>query len=133
MRTHKALLALIDPVVAALALGITLAGAGTGPSDVERARGLVEEFFQTINARQYERVCDLLSAEFYRVNRVPDEKHCVLGFSLGMSGGAYRFEVTGVRTEGRLMVVSALANGAPGDVLPVEEAGQLKVLELRAT
>jgi hypothetical protein len=123
---------LIGTIVAALALAITLAGAGTGPSEEERARGLVEEFFQTINARQYERVCDLLSAEFYRENRVPDRKHCVLGFSLGISGGSYRFEITGVRAEGRGMVVSALANGAPGEVLLVEEAGQLKVLKLRA-
>jgi hypothetical protein len=74
-----------------------------------------------------------LSAEFYRVNSVPDKNHCVLGFSLGMSGGgSHRFEITGVRAEGRLMVVSALANGAPGEVLLVEEAGQLKVLEPRA-
>jgi hypothetical protein len=92
MRTHKALLALIGPVAAALAL----------------------------------------SAEFYRVNRVPDKKHCVLGFTLGMNTGSNRFEITGVRAEERLMVVSALANGAPGEVLLVEEAGQLKVLELRA-
>ena len=116
---------------ALLGLGLALSGSARGPSPEAMARQTATEFFQTIDARRYERTCDLLAAEFYRENHVPDKARCALALRIGFTWApSYRFRIVGVRVEGDRAVVEALANGAPGQIVLVEEHGQFKVVSL---
>ena len=96
--------------VAALAgLGIGLAlAASHGSRAAEEARAVALQFFRTLDQRRYAHTCDLLSTRFYRLNHVPDKRHCVLGLSVGMAmAPSYRFEITGLQLSRHGVVVSA--------------------------
>jgi hypothetical protein len=98
-----------------------------------QARAAVSEFFQTINAKQFGRTCDLMSVRFFRQNRIPDRKRCVLGLSVGFANQTVVFRVLGVRLQGEAAIVRTLANGAPGKIVFVRESGALKILRLDAS
>jgi hypothetical protein len=96
--------------------------ASTGAASSEsEAKAAARQFMRTLNAKRFEQVCHMMSARFYRENNVPDEARCVLGLRIGFMG-----------TEGRA-VVQALANGALGRIVLVEEHGVFKVLSVRGT
>ena len=119
--------------VALVGLGATLAfGRGGAPSSAERARTTATQFFDALQARRYDHACDLLSRDFYRLNGVPDRAHCVLGLKVGMSMSDLRYRITGVSAKNGRATVHALANGAPGKVVLVEEGGRYKVLALES-
>jgi hypothetical protein len=102
-----------------------------GPSREVLARSTAREFFQTINVRHFERTCALMSSRFYRDNHVPDRARCVLALRIGFTWAPpFRFRIVGVRLQGRRAIVAAVANGAPGRVVLVEEAGRFKVLSV---
>jgi hypothetical protein len=89
---------------------------------------------QTLNAKRFEDVCRMMSARFYRENDVPDEARCVLGLRVGFMGAPeVRFEILRVRVDEGRAVVDALADGAPGRIVLVQEHGVFKVLSLRST
>ncbi len=116
---------------ALLGLGVTLAFArGGGPSSAEQARTVATQFFDALNARRYDRACDLLSRDFYRLNGVADRAHCVVGLTVGMGTGSVQYRITDVAAENGRATVHALANGAPGKLVLVEEGGRYKVLAL---
>ena len=123
--------ALAGFAAALLGLGLALSGAAHGPSPEARARQTALEFFQTIDARRYEQTCNLLAADFYRQNHVPDKARCALALRIGFTWApSYRFRIVGVRVRGDRAVVEALANGAPGQVVLVQEDGRFKVVSV---
>ena len=85
-----------------------------------------------LDGRRYDRACDLLSRDFYRLNGVPDRAHCVLGLRVGMTLGDLRYRITGVSASNGRATVHAVANGAPGRLVLVEESGRYKVLALES-
>jgi hypothetical protein len=117
--------------LAGLGIGLALAAArGRAATDV--ARAVAVEFFATLNERRYAQTCDLLSAGFYRQNHVPDKRHCVLGLSAGMAmAPSYRFRISGVQLTRSGAVVEAFADGQPGRLVLVREAGSFKVLAVQ--
>ena len=130
-RTTLATAILAGQLLVTVGLGVTPASAASGRSVEARARAVVSEFFQTINARQFGKTCDLMSARFYRQNHIPDRKHCVLGLTVGFTNSpTLFFRILGVRRQGDGAIVRTLANGAPGKIVLVRESGQLKILKL---
>ncbi len=119
-------------MLALLGLGIAFGGLRSGgESPGAQARTVVAEFFQALNARQFAKACGLLSERFYREHGVLDRGSCARGLSVGMAGPVH-FEILSVRTEGRRRVVTALADGARGEVVLVKERGRFKVRALRS-
>ena len=118
-------------VLAGLALTVSVGYSGL-PNTQSRealARSTAREFFQTINARQFERTCELMSARFYRENHVPDRARCVLALRIGFTWApTFRFRILGLRFVGERAIVAANANGARGRIVLVEESGRFRVL-----
>jgi hypothetical protein len=125
----------IAAVLVGQVLGIlALAGpsrSSAGASTAAQARAVVSEFFQTINERRFDRTCDLLSARFYEQNHVPDKKHCVFGLTVSFSmSSEVDWRILSIHGKNDRVVVKALADGAPGEVVLIREAGRLKVLSV---
>jgi hypothetical protein len=118
----------------ALTIGVGFSGPAHGPSREVLARSTAREFFQTINARHFERTCALMSSRFYRENHMPDRARCVLALRIEFTWApSFRFSIRGVRIDGDRAIVTALANRAPGRLVLVEEAGRFKVLSVRGS
>ena len=133
MKTREILATAIlaSQFLATLGLGITPASSASGLTVEAQARVVVSEFFQTINARQFEKTCDLMSTRFYQQNHIPDRKHCVLGLTVGFAmSPEVHFRILGVRREGDRAIVRTLANGAPGKIVLIKEAGSFRVLSV---
>ena len=117
-------------------LGVGTAGAAHGHDSAARpgeaeARAVVRAFFQTINAHQFARTCELFSRRFYVRNHIADKKRCALGLAAGVGMGPHVFfRILGVHTTDAVTVVRALANGAPGAIVLVKEGGRLKILSV---
>ena len=115
----------------AIATGVGLAHSGQELSREALARNTVREFFDSINARQYDKTCELMSARFYRDNHVPDRARCVLALRIGFTWSqSFRFRILGVRMNGSRAIVAAVANGAPGRIVLIKEAGRFKVVSV---
>jgi hypothetical protein len=124
----------VAAVVAACAVAVP--GAAAGSDDLSarsaEARAVAARFLRSINARRFETTCDLLSARFYRENDVPSRARCVLGLRIGFTWApTYRFEIVAVHPSAELVIVQTLANGVPGRIVLVLEAGRLRVLSVR--
>lgn len=133
MEIRKALATTIlaGQLLVTLGLCTTSAFAASSLTVEAQARAVVGEFFRTINARQFEKTCDLMSVRFYKQNHIPDKKHCVLGLRVGLGNGpTVFFRILGVRRRGDLAIVKTLANGAPGKIVLIREAGSFKVLSV---
>lgn len=125
-------LAIVTSVL--ILLAFTLTGSAHGPSPEVLARRTALEFLDSINARRFERTCRLLSARFYRENHVPDKARCVLALRIGFTWApSFRFRILGVHVDGHRAIVRAVASGAPGKIVLVEEAGRLRVLSVRGS
>jgi hypothetical protein len=97
----------------------------------ERAAKVAATFLRSINARRFERTCSLLSVRFYREQRLPGKARCVLVLRIGFTWApTYRFEIASVRMSGERAVVATLANGVPGRLVLVPEAGNFRVLSV---
>ena len=118
----------------ALTVGVASSGASHGPSREALARSTAREFFESINARHYDRTCALMSARFYSDNHVPDRERCVLALRIGFTWSQpFRFKILNVRFRGSRAIVAALANGAPGRIVLVKEADRFKVVSVGAS
>jgi hypothetical protein len=105
-----------------------------GPSEEALARATVGQFFQTINARQYMRTCDLLSVGYYRSYKLLNKERCALGLRIGfMWSEEIHYRITSVDVSGGRAVVETLADGVPGQIVLVPEGGGLKVLAVQGT
>jgi hypothetical protein len=119
--------------VAGFTLSDAVASSGSAqrPSPEALARSTAHEFFQTINARHFERTCELMSARFYRENHVPDRARCVLALRIGFTWAQeYRFRILHVRVHGHRAIVEAVVNGAPGRIVLLEENSRFRVLSV---
>jgi hypothetical protein len=122
--------AVVAAAAAAIAFTVPRPGGGSAAAEA-RAAVVAADFFRTINARQYTRTCNLMSARFYRDNDVPSKARCVLGLRIGfMWAPAVRFKIVAVRVHHDRAVVDAVANGAPGKIVLVEEHGRFRVLSV---
>lgn len=75
---HVVATAVVAVLMAVLGLGIAFAGGSSGGAAAEaQARSVVGEFFDSLNTRQFEKACGLLSRQFYRRNRIPSRARCV--------------------------------------------------------
>jgi hypothetical protein len=116
---------------AALTIGVGFSSSADELSREALARSTVREFFQSINARHYEKTCALMSAHFYHYNHVPDRARCALALRIGFVWTqSFRFRILAVRTNGSKAIVTALANRAPGRIVLIEEAGRFKVVSV---
>jgi len=117
----------------ATGVGFGLAARGSVSAE-SRAAAVAGAFFQSLNERRYPATCRLMSARFYRENHVPSRARCVLGLRIGfMWAPSVRYRIIGVQVDKGRAVVSAEANGAPGRIVLVEEAGVFKVLSVRGS
>jgi hypothetical protein len=134
MKRSLLVLALVVGVLAAAAAGVARPASTDAASVESEATAVASRFLRTLNAKRFERVCQMMSARFYRENDVPDEARCVLGLRVGFMGAPeVRFRILGVRVDNGRAVVDALADGAPGRIVLVQEHGVFKVLSLRGT
>jgi hypothetical protein len=136
MKTRKTLATAIlaGQLLATLGLGIAPASAASDLTAEAQARAVVSQFFHSINARQFARTCDLMSARFYRTNHIPNKKQCVVGLTVGFANSpTVFFRILGVRHEGEGTHVKVLANGVPGEIVLVKDSGRLKVLGLNGS
>jgi hypothetical protein len=132
VKTRKASVTALVTGLVLVAPGLGLASpSGARVSVAAQARHVVGEFFQTINARQFGKTCDLLSRRFYEQNDVPDRKHCVLGLTIGFTmSPEIHFRILDVHESGDEVIVRALANGAPGRIVLVREGAGYKILSV---
>src|SRR5262245_36613186 len=97
----------------ALTVGVAFSGSANTQSREALARSTVREFFKTINARDFERTCQLMSDRFYRENHVPDRARCVLALRIGFTWAqSFRFRILGVRLRDSRAIVATSANRA---------------------
>ena len=121
-------------VAAVLAAGFARPASTGAVSSESQAKAAATQFMRTLNAKRFEQVCHMMSARFYRENDVPDEARCVLGLRIGFMGTEkVRFKILGAHVNEGRAVVQALANGALGRIVLVEEHGVFKVLSLQST
>ena len=121
-------------VAAAVLVVLPRATVGGNAASVRssEARLVARRFLRTINTRQFEATCSMLSRRFYRENHVPSRERCVLGFRIGFTWApTYRFQIGAAHASGDRVTVETLANGAPGTVVLVREAGEFRVLSVR--
>lgn len=127
----RAHIALGAAVAAVAVLALAPVASGAGDRAATEARAVATEFFRTINARQYEQTCDLLSAAYLERYQIPSKEHCAIGLRIGfMWSQEIRFRLTGVTVEPDRVVVRSLADGVRGRILLVREEGRLKILDI---
>jgi hypothetical protein len=108
--------------------------AANGSSFEREARRTVAAFFASINARNFDKTCDLFSKRFYRAHRFRDKALCVLTLKIGFTWEpSYRFQIVGVEIDGDRAIVRALADGIPGRLVLVREGGRYKILTVQAS
>lgn len=121
--------------LASVAVGLGLpidSAAGDRPGE-NQARQVVRTFFDTLNAGQFTKTCDLMSARFFRANRIPEKRRCAFGLAAGFTTTArVHFRIVGIRSEHDRTVVRAVANGAPGQIVLVVEGDRFKILSVGA-
>jgi hypothetical protein len=128
VRVALAMIAVAGLIPAAL---VFVPGTHGSASAEARAAATVTMFFRSINARHYARTCELMSVRFYRENHVPTKERCVLGLRVGfMWSPSIRFRIIGVLVDGRRAVVTAIANGAPGRIVLVDDHGSFRILSV---
>jgi len=124
--------------VAAVALGAIVLAVGpaqaTGRPDrslTAEGRGVAVEFFRSQNERRYDDTCRLFSSGFYRSHGLRDERTCAAVLRVTFVwNGRIEFRVGDVTREADRVVVSAVADGAPGRIVLVREDGALRILAL---
>jgi hypothetical protein len=131
-RFHSLLGATVVVAATAVILVFGPGSFGSGGGVTAEARSVATEFFRTINRRQYEQTCDLLSAAYFERYRIPSKEHCVTGLRIGfMWSQAIRFRITRVIVEADRVVVRSIADGVPGRIVLVREEGVLKIFAIQ--
>jgi hypothetical protein len=116
---------------AALGAGCTAEAAGGTDSAAVEARRVAVEFFRSQNERRYDDTCRLLSHGFIESHALRDRRTCAAVMRVAFVwNGKIRFRIGKVTSEGGRVAVRAVADGAPGLILLVREAGSLKILSV---
>jgi hypothetical protein len=106
--------------------------AARGSSFEREARRTAAAYFASMNAKSFYDTCALLSKRFYRVHHLRDQTVCALTLRIGFAWEQpYRFQIVGVEIDGERAIVRALADGVPGWLVLVREAGRYKILEVQ--
>jgi len=136
-RRNRAIVALFEAVavglvVAVAAVWIAFPASNAPASPEAQAKAVARQFMRSLGTAQFGRTCRLLSARFYRENHVPSRKRCELALRVTFTGAAVRFKIliAQVDRDRNRAVVHALANGAPGKIVLVQERGVFKVLSV---
>jgi hypothetical protein len=91
-RGHRTRLAVAT--TSAVTCGVVVLGVGFGgpsPASAQEkiaARQATVSFFDALDRGRWSQACSLLAKQFFRHNHVPDGKHCIAGFTIGMGGWA---------------------------------------------
>jgi hypothetical protein len=116
-----------SPLLATLGLsGDTLAASRTTAAE---ARSVAVEFFRSQNERRYDDTCRFLSNGFITSHRLRDRRTCA-----AVMRGAFvwsakiQFRIGKVTWDGTRVVVQAVADGSPGQLVLVREDGHLRIL-----
>jgi hypothetical protein len=125
-------MSLVVLFVAAVALPL---GVGAVVDDAERssiseveARQIVAQFFQTLNARDYDATCALL-ADRYFAREGSERRNCAIGLRVGfLWSQQVRWRITGVRIDGDRAFVDTLADGSAGTLVLVRSEAGVRVL-----
>jgi hypothetical protein len=96
------------------------------------ARQVTARFLSALDQGKWEQACSLLARQFYRSHHIPDRKHCVAGFAVGMGGWAVKFKILAVHAELNRALVHVTVDGSPGTVQLVREAAGFRITAMRA-
>jgi len=117
---------------AAVVLGLGIGGPGIASAEVKAAaRRITVSFFHALDHGRWSQACSMLAQQFYRRNHVPDRRHCISGFRVGMGGWAVKYRIGKIDATTDSATVHAVVDGDPGSVMLVREKGRLRVLALR--
>jgi hypothetical protein len=122
-------------VVVASAFATVIVARSAGASSSESAaRAVASAFFRSIDARQFERTCELLSAEFFRKHRIRSKKVCAVSLRISFTWTpSYRFAIGRIHVDRDRATVAARANDARGTLELTREGGSFKVLDVRGS
>lgn len=110
----------------------SLHGRSEGSVAEAQARSLAVRFFRSQNERRYEVTCRLLSRHFLKTHALRDRKTCTAVMRVAFVwSGRIDFRIGTVTREADRVVVHALADGAPGRLVFVQEGGALRILAVQ--
>jgi hypothetical protein len=113
------LFSLSGPAVASLAAGRPVA---------TEARSVTVQFFRSQNERRYDDTCRILSRGFLASHGLRDRQTCAAVMRVAFVwNGKVEFRIGSVTREGSHVVVHAVADGAPGRIVLVQEDGALRI------
>jgi hypothetical protein len=107
---------------------------GPGPASAEEkiaAKRVTVRFFNALDRGRWSQACALLTRQFYRRHHVPDLRHCIVGFTVGMGGWAVKYRIGHVDGNRDTIVVHAVVDGAPGTVRLIREHHGYRVLAMQ--
>ena len=114
--------------------GPTAASGANGASLAVQAKHVAFEFFQSQNERRYDDLCALFSRGFISAHALRDRRTCVaVSHAVFVWSLRIEFRIGRVAREGDRLVVQAVADGAPGRIVLVLEAGSLKILAVEGS
>lgn len=121
------------PLVLATAVGTALFAfaPSSGGAANREARATVTQFFEAVNARRYEKVCALLSPQYFRQKGIKEPRICPLALRVGMMmSQEVDFRILRVRTRGDRATVEATANGVEGTIQLVRQGPHYLIAKL---
>jgi hypothetical protein len=131
-RTRIALAATSAAACGAIVLGVGFGGPGPASAQEKiAARKVTVHSFDALERGRWSQACALLARQFYRRNHVPDRRHCIAGFTVGMGGWAVKYRIGHVDGSPDVIVVHAVVDGAPGTVRLVREQHGYRVLAVQ--
>ena len=128
---------LIGVVAAASALGTvgvggTLSSSRHSDTTAVQARAVAVEFFRSQNERRYDDTCRVLSNGFIRSHALRDRHTCTAVMRVAFVWSSkIDFRIGRVTRRGNRVIVSAVADRAPGRIVLVREAGKLRILAVQ--
>ena len=132
IRTRVALAATSAVTCGAIVLGVGFGGPGPASAQEKlAARQVTVRFFTSLDRGRWSQACSLLAKQFYRRNHVPDRRHCIAGFKIGMGGWAVKYRIGHVNGSRNAIVVHAVVDGAPGTVRLIRERHGYRVLAMQ--
>lgn len=132
IRFRLALAATSAATCAAVVLGAGFGGPGPASAQEKiAAKRIAVRFFNALDRGRWSQACALLAKQFYRSHHVPDQRHCIVGFTVGMSGSAVKYRIGHVDGNGDTIVVHAVVDGAPGTVRLIREKQGYRVLAMQ--
>jgi hypothetical protein len=96
------------------------------------ARSVAVEFFRSQNERRYDDTCRLLSRGFIASHGLRDRRTCAAVMRVALVWSAkIEFRIGRVTQDGYRVVVQAVADGSPGQLVLVREGGSLRILAVQ--